>query len=618
MTPTDDASATDAPTVGAPTLTDDERPTPPTDGSAAADARASRTRARRTWELVSVALLTVALAGWRLGLALQAGGPTVFTDETLYFRNARSIATLSLYYDGHYPPFYSALLAPAFWVGADDPWRVTLLLSAVVGAAIVPAAYVLARSAGARLPVAAAAFVAVLMGTSAYSQQLMSEAVGVPLVLLGAALALRGRRTPPLLMGVVTVLLCLTKYLYLPLAAVLLVTWWWMRSRGAADGDAATRPAGRPARALVLVALPFVVAMPLWLTYATASGSSIARATGADIVDRTAKSGDVASLAGPVTLWLGLYVGYLVVACVPPVLVLSWLTLSRGAGSRLVGALRSRLMSRRAAFLLLATVLTAGYLVLATRHSLGARYNQPDPHHYMGRYLTHLVPLLAVAAVVGLDMVLERRAAMRTWRPWAGGVVTAAVVYAGYAMLFGPVFDRYDELWGATFRTLSPDVYELGTTKVLYTLLALVAVSTVLVALRLRLPTVLVWIAVAALGTVGSLGTFLEARGSNAHKIADAAHSQDATSGRVVVCVGPGFKVPNVGAVAFWDLKKADVVAPPPDAAPADSAALFELCRTAADAGDDDTVLYVTTEPIEGDPVRVDDRWGTTMYVYRD
>ena len=568
----------------------------------------------RAWSIAAVCALTVATAAWRVALALLAGGPTLFGDESSYFDNARSLATLTLYANAHFPPLYPAVISPAFWIDAADPWRPALVISAVVGATTVPAIYWLARTVGARLPVAAAALVAALLGTSAYSQQLLSESLGVPLAVVAVTLALRGRRTPPLLVGVVALLLCSTKYLYLPLALVVIATWWWMHQRGAPPGARLVKPS----RSWGLVALPFLVALPAWFAYAVASGSTIALATGADIVHRTSRTGGLETLVGPGTLWLGLYVAYVVVAIVPAVLVASWLAASRGAAGRLVGVLRARVVSRRAALLLVTSVVTVGYVAISVRHSLGALYNLAEPNHYMARYLMHLVPLLAVSAVVGLDLVLERRAAVRGRRLWAGTLATAAIACWAFTALFGSLFDEYDELWGMRISALSPDVFALGTPRFLWVLLGLVVVSSALVAGRRRLPTVLIWIVVAALGTAASFGTYLEGRGGLAHKVGDLVRDQGAGSDHVLVCFGAGIQPPQFAALAFWDVPRESVVILDKEARGGDSTARFASCRAAAGAGPHEPVFYVTSRPGDAAPLLVDDRWGSSMYVFTD
>ena len=577
-----------------------------------------RSRLRRAWTVLAVSALFIALAAWRVGLALQAAGPTIFGDELLYFRNAESLAHLTWYHNAHYPPVYATVLAPAFWTGVEIPWRAALVISAVVGATVVPAAYWLARTAGARHPIAAAVLAAVLPGTSAFSQNLMSENIGVPLTLVGVTLALRGRRTPPLLMGVAVTLLGLTKYLYLPLALVLVVTWWWMRSRGAPVQAGEDRPVQRPLRALALLALPVVTAVGAWLAYATASGATMTQATGAAIVRRTSSTLDVGSAIDPITLWLSLYLSYLAVACVPMVLVACWLVLSRGAGGRLVSALRARVVSRRAALLLTAAVLTAGFVVVAVRHSLGAPYNSPDPDHYQARYLMHLVALLAVTAVVGLDMVLDRRDALRGWRPWVGALAACTFVYVAFSALFGELFSRYESLTGMTFPALSPDVHALGEPWAFVGLIGLIVLSAALVAFRRRLPVVLVWIIAAALATAASFPPFVAGRGATAHKIADLVHSQDQDPEAMVVCVGAELKPPTSGASAFWELPAERVVALSPGVPVTDLTAIVDSCRTTAGAGPDDLVLYVTTEPGDLEPTSVDSRWGSTMAIFAD
>lgn len=571
----------------------------------------------REWEMFAVGLLFLALAGWRIALSLLTGGPTVFGDETLYYRNAHSLATLEPYYSVHFPPLYSATLAPAFWFGLADPWRAALVISAIVGAAVVPATYWLARTAGARRPLAATALCAALVGASAYSQHLMSESLGVPLVVIVVTLALRGRRTPPILMGLAVAALCLTRYIYFPLAIVLPATWLWMRNRGVLEGERVTRPAENSWRSLLSFALTYVAALSAWLVYAVATGSSIERATGADtFVGSSPTSGHSESIVGTGSLWLGLYVSYVIIACVPIVLVASWLILSRGAYGRFIGAFRSRAVSPRAALLVTSAVMTAGYVAISTRHSLVSYYNLPEPSHYMARYLMHLVPLLTVAAVVGLDIVLETSPSIRSWRLWAGAIVAAVVVYAGFEALFGPVFDRYHELWGMTFHVLSPDTFSLGTPQMLGVLLGLIAVSTVLVAVRWRLSTLLVWIAVAALGTAASFGVFHRSEGSTPHKIADLVHGQNPAAGRVVVCVGPGIVVPTEGAADFWQVPNDDLVGLDRGAA-GNVSSWLARCRAATTRDVGDTVLLVTSESGGIKPTLVDKRWGSSMYVYR-
>ncbi|MBM7331801.1 hypothetical protein JS562_54630, partial [Agrobacterium sp. S2] len=157
-------------------------------------------------------------------VALTDGGPSVFMDEALYRTNADSIAEFGAYAEPHYPPLYPALLALAH---LTDHWfRAMLLLNVVAGAMIVPATWLLVRALGMRRAWIPVALSALLPFHGAFAGYLLSENLALPIFVLTAALAVRGRRSEGVWLGIALGALHLTRYFFLPIVPVVAVIWF--------------------------------------------------------------------------------------------------------------------------------------------------------------------------------------------------------------------------------------------------------------------------------------------------------------------------------------------------------------------------------------------------------
>lgn len=221
--------------------------------------------------LVILTTLTMAVRAW---LGVIDPGPTLYFDEAYYIENARSIFHLASYSTAIYPPLYSVLIAAGLTQAAWYP--ATMAISAAASGLAVPATWFLARSLGARWPLAAATIVALLPAGYAYSQYLLSENLSTPLFILALALAVRGRQSEGWIVGISAAALFLTKYIALP-AVPLLCALWLLRVW---QNDASRRHA----RSLAAVALRPVMAVVVlivgWLIYAIASGFALRDAIG--------------------------------------------------------------------------------------------------------------------------------------------------------------------------------------------------------------------------------------------------------------------------------------------------------------------------------------------------
>ena len=193
-------------------------------------------------------------------LAIDRPNPA-FGDESYYLIVGQALADGEGYtFFGEptvlWPPVYPSLLAGVFLVFGVEPVAAQLV-NAVLGALVVPLAYVTARSAfGRPAAIVAGALVAVMAGTVFFTEMLMSETVYTLLVAGVVALVATQRPTwkAAVALGVVIALAALTRGegFFLPLIPI--VAWWPQLTKR----ELALRVAALAAAAAIVV-IPWMV-----------------------------------------------------------------------------------------------------------------------------------------------------------------------------------------------------------------------------------------------------------------------------------------------------------------------------------------------------------------------
>lgn len=574
-------------------------------------------------EWIILAVLTATVVSVRGLIGYLDIGATVWGDETLYLELARSVARLDPVTTVHYPPLYPALVSAGLVAGEWFP--AVMAISAAISGLVVPAAHLLARSLGMRNRLAVAALAGVLPAGWVYTQFLMSENLSTPLAVLATALAVRGRRREGFVVGLLVAGLYLTKYLLLPMALVLAVTWLVLvrhrhRSTGARGLDR-----GAVAWVATGAALPLV----LWAVAATSAGFPLSWALGARLPRNTLSQAAERGSLSQALLWVAIYAGIVLLVALPvwPAVI-----------GHLARAGRDRSPDPQRAYLLVVPVLEIGYVAVAAQHSLGAPYNADGVVRIMGRYLLHLTPLLLVLGLLLAEKVLSRPRPAVRWSVVAVGSAGVLVVAAAVWRVFyrGWLLDLPAESF--TRALTAGDLFPMRSGWFLLLVLAVTAVTAALVAVARdpRWSTPLAWLWVAAYATAPV--TWLAQAEAFAQQ-APAAATQGGTvdrklyglladlpGERFVVVLDQGLRTGNVRwASMFWEVDPARVeVHRSPDdlelaPLPPDGDAAGALRQTALDLGCDGVevvCVVVRRDELDLEPLLVDDRWGQTVRFY--
>ena len=577
-------------------------------------------------EPVVLALLTIAVAAVRVRLAVTDGGATLFFDEAYYVENARAIFALGAYSTAHYPPLYSLLLAPGLL--AESWYPATMAISAATSALAVPAAWFLARSADFKLPLLAALAVGLLTSAFAYSTFMMSENLSTPIFVLAVALTIRARAQEGWMLGVAATALVLTKYLFLPVAVILIVAYLVLRQRHEPN-----RPRNVRLKEVALAFAAPILGGAAWLTYALGSGFSLFQAIGltdpTSTFERSVSEGEVQDLL----LWIVVYVGALMLPALPTAL-LAVLYLTRRRSIPL------RLHNRQAALAVLTAILATVAVAVAVQHSFGAPYNYPEPTLAWPRYLMHLGPVLLVVGLVLLQTLTSTdRSPVRV----ALLVALGALVAGGGLAVWWFLFREGSGIvaWGFTAPITAADLFPLRTIGTL----VLTVGATMLVAALTVMPIARSWASTIGSGVIILLlglttanyinvsipvdpfvADYADTNGSLTRKMLDVLESDAVKDKTTVFFLTDGVVNGNLyWQLRFWDRSPDEIQAPLieefglsfPERDPASTKALFEKLAALDECAAPRDVCYLVTRvplPVEG---RLDDRWGQTLYFHR-
>ncbi|ANT64130.1 hypothetical protein Ptc2401_00329 [Prosthecochloris sp. CIB 2401] len=320
----------------------------------------------------------------------QFNGPVCFFDEMLYRANAFSVFTRGEYATPHYPLAYPTVLSLSFF--AQDWYSAMLVINSVISSLMIPAVWLLARSAGVSRPLMAAILSLFLPFHVVVPHLLLSENLFVPLFVVCCSLSIRGGRgiLEGVLFGVVLALTHLTKYLFLPSIPVLFAVWLWATIRNE------KRYAGGVVSLSLVTLATYLLIMMMWFVYGYASGFEWYQMLGLNLSGVKSENISLSSFV----MWAVAYLSYFFLAALPlwglVVLFISKLNIN--------GVIQSIFQSYFR-FFVLTLLLIGGYLLVAIQHSFGAGYNYPEPQYIIGRYLMHLMPLMIVLGMVSVDKV---------------------------------------------------------------------------------------------------------------------------------------------------------------------------------------------------------------------
>ena len=358
----------------------------------------------------------------------NATGPSILYDEYIYKFNAEAIFHLQKYADAHYPPAYSIALAPALFF--EGWYEAMLVINAFISSMTVPAAWLLAKAAGARHPLVSAALAAVIPFHAVYPSFLLSENLFVPAFCLALALALRGASASPMegiLFGLALGLAHMTKYLFLPAVPLLYLGWLWAMRHPENGRPGSWAKALAPAAGYALVA-------GLWLWYGQSSGFHVRELFGLDIsaagrlvtnTEAAARRIGQFATPGAFFMWACAYAAFFFLTWLPV-----WGIGMIWAAEKFSGRLPGRAGRTSSLFLFLAMALVLGFCVTALLHSFGAPYNYPKPNRIMGRYLVHLGPVILVFAALAFEELHSRHKTNQT-RPAIYVALLSAVLGIG-------------------------------------------------------------------------------------------------------------------------------------------------------------------------------------------
>lgn len=367
-------------------------------------------------------VLFVLKAIWVVAIS---SGP-IIPDELLYKFNAMAIFSLQKYPFPHYPPVYSAVLAPALFF--KNWYEGMLIINAFISSLIVPATWFLARQAGVRHPLIAALLAALLPMHVIYPNLLYSENLFVPLFILATALALRGGKggfIEALLFGLVLGVVHFTRYLLLPALPILFGVWlysWSMQQKTICEDSTSKRYSSA-----LFVIFAYGLLLGIWAFYGWASGFTWTKLFGFGISGGRAKFAHIDTFL----MYAAAYTAHVILAW-----FLMWILITVWAVQNTDKQWRLQIEPIHKRFLLLALLLLGCYWAVAVRHSVGSAPIPPLPTRIVGRYLLHLSPIMLVAGVLALERIIESSAPFRNGKAFIAAGIMLGLASLSWWILF--------------------------------------------------------------------------------------------------------------------------------------------------------------------------------------
>lgn len=380
----------------------------------------------------------------------SANGPTCFGDEWLYRRNAEHLFAGTPIPDAHYPPLYSLVLAPAFFL--QNWYDAMIRINSLVSTLLAVPVWLLAREFLDRRTSAVAVLLSLMIPFHLiYPAFILSENLFMPLFVLAVFLAFKGADAGmswAALLGLTLAAAHLTRHIMLP--AVFILSAFWIAIPYVTASARADFPSIRklwPNVAILL--LCYGALYSCWTVYMHLQGVPVQEAAGFGI------SGIKAPYTNPggVALWLTVYGSYLVLAAAP--FLVPMLAHARACPPGRPGGFP---MSREAVLAWVTVLLSGCYWLVAANHSFSAWYNQASPKYLIGRYLMFLTPLYIVLGLTALQRIVNDGTALKRGRIWAATLLALAMIAAARWILHGRGIWELPP-WFASIVFNSPDAF---------------------------------------------------------------------------------------------------------------------------------------------------------------
>ncbi len=387
---------------------------------------------------ITAALGLAYLAGVALTLLLvtaSAYGPVHFDDEIRYWLTASRLHTgqFNVTELHHSPPLYSIALLPALSLPAADIYAAIKVLNVLFITSVVFPAYLLMRQfAGRRYSLLIAALILLLPAQVVIPRLVMSENLFYPLFLWGVYLAFVANTAPHsrlrwlenVLFGTICGLMVLTRYLALPIVPMLFLIWWLRPFQGEHPRLLISKHKVLHAASIFI---PFALVLGVWVVLGLQENVPFKEMIGFGV----ANNPDPAQLGRRrLVMWASFYLSYVALMLAPHLGVFA------AAISQLRPGNWREPLNR---WVIAISLISASFLVTATRHSWRARYNYPEPETIQGRYIFYLAPLFLIA----LFAILKKAKLPRLSRSgyWLVAILLGELVILAYAIIYyGLVF----------------------------------------------------------------------------------------------------------------------------------------------------------------------------------
>lgn len=366
----------------------------------------------------------------------SAYGPVHFDDEIRYWLTASQLHTgkFSVFELHHSPPLYAIALLPALAIfpAAEIYGAIKVLNVLFITSVIFPAYLLMRQFAGRRFSLLIAALILLLPAQMVMPRLVMSENLFYPLFLWGVYLAFipntasqsKLRWLENIFFGIICALMVLTRYLALPIIPMLFLIWWLRPFHGEHSRLLISKHKVLHAASIFV---PFALVMGVWIALGVRENVPIKEMIGFGV----ANNPDPAQLGRRrLVMWASFYLSYVALMLAPHLGVLL----------AAVSQLRARNWREPVnRWLIAISLISASFLVTATRHSWRARYNYPEPETIQGRYIFYLAPLFLIALFAILKNVKLPRLSRSGY--WLVVILLGELVILAYAIIFhGLVF----------------------------------------------------------------------------------------------------------------------------------------------------------------------------------
>lgn len=434
---------------------------------------------------VGLSVIFVALMILKGYWLFHASGPHIFKDEIFYKENVQAFLNMRPF-NHHYPPLYSLLLTPAFFL--RNHWYESMIfINMLLSSAVIFPVYGIARClVPRRLRFAPVIMTALLSFQAVYPPLIMSENAFVVIFLSAVYFSvIREERSwrAGNLAGIFLALAYMTRYLALPA----IVFFFFLRplvplcGKETREGTYLKRT---QLKDMLGVAMGYTVIFAPWLLYSHGRGAPVMDILGLSKYVRMVRNAVIGlpSDKGPtlssLALWLTVYASYAILAIAPFLSILLCYLKVRWSEKREIPA-------KENVFMFTVGILSVGYFALAVQHSLGARYNYPRPQYIIGRYLMHLTPLYTIVAVVAIYRVGAATGRISNRLVAMICLGTAAAVFFSQKILFRQAIWRLPS-WFASLNFNAPDAFIYKYSLLLYAVLLTIFMTGLCIAVSRR------------------------------------------------------------------------------------------------------------------------------------